>query len=91
MDTAVGCSPLIKSFQLSLIADGLKPHTISCYIRDVERFLNYFGKSDPLLVTPDDTREFVSWMQSERSAKTVHESQLAIRRFYKFLVREGEV
>ncbi|MCH7734818.1 MAG: tyrosine-type recombinase/integrase [Chloroflexi bacterium] len=91
MDTAVGHSPLIKSFQLSLIADGLKPHTISCYIRDVDRFLNYFGKSDPQSVTPDDTRQFVSWMQSERSAKTVHESQLAIRRFYKFLVREGEV
>jgi hypothetical protein len=42
MDTAIGSvgeDGLFRSSRLSLFADGLKPHTISCYIRDAERFL----------------------------------------------------
>ena len=30
-------------------------------------------------------------MQERRSAKTVYEAQIALRRFFRFLVREGEL
>ncbi len=94
IDTAIGSvgeNLLIRSYHLGLVADGLKPHTISCYIRDAERFLNHIAKPDPSEITSDDAREYFGWMQSRRSAKTVHEAQLAVRRFFSFLVREGEV
>jgi len=39
--TPLGYDRLFDSFELSLKADGLRPHTISCYIRDVRRFWGY--------------------------------------------------
>ena len=94
MDTAfgvVGNSQLIRSFKLSLLADGLKPHTISNYLREIDRLLRHADKVDPREITADDTRLFIGWLQTCRSPKTVHESQLALRRFYSFLIKEGEV
>ncbi|MCH7740126.1 MAG: phage integrase N-terminal SAM-like domain-containing protein, partial [Chloroflexi bacterium] len=65
MDTAIGSvgkNQLIRSYRLSLLADGLKPHTISCYIRDAERFLAHVGKPDPKEITSDDAHEYFGWM-----------------------------
>ena len=71
MNTAfgpVGESPLIRSFRLSLLADGLKPHTIGNYLREVDRLLSHSEISDPREVTADDTRQFIGWLQTQRSA-----------------------
>ena len=91
MNTAVGSTPHLRSFQLTLQAAGLRPHTIENYLRDVHRLMGFLGHADPGIVKPDDIRRFVGWMQSERSAKTVHEAQLALRRFFAFLVAEGDL
>ena len=37
MDTAVGSSVLVRAFRLALSVEGLKPKTISDYVREVER------------------------------------------------------
>lgn len=88
MDTAFGYSVLVRGFRLALSVEGLKPHTINCYVRDVERFAAYQEASDPLSVTATDIR---AYLQGRRSAKTVYEAQLGLRRFFRFLVREGEI
>ena len=55
MVTAVGYSVLIRGFRLALSVEGLKPHTIRSYVRDVERFARHHGQ-DPLSVTSSDIR-----------------------------------
>ena len=41
VDRPLGSERLFQSFQLALEADGLRPHTISCYVRDVQRLGDY--------------------------------------------------
>ena len=89
MNTAVGCSVLLRGFRLALSVEGLRPHTIGNYCRDVERLANYVDK-DPHTVSATDIREFTLQLQTELSPKTVHEAQLGIRRFFRFLVGEGD-
>jgi site-specific recombinase XerD len=45
----------------------------------------------PALITPTDIREYQLHLTEGHAAKTVREAQLAIRRFYHFLVSEGEL
>ena len=88
---ALGCDRLFESFELSLKADGLRPHTISCYLRDVRRFWEFAQPEDPKSVTSDQIRKFVTSLQSQLSPKTVHEVQMGLRRFFRFLIAEGEL
>ena len=46
---------------------------------------------DPRSVTLVDVRAFLADFQEGQSAKTVREAQLALRRFFRFLVREGKI
>ena len=82
---------LFESFELSLKADGLRPHTISCYLRDVRRFWDLAQPEDPKSVTSDDIRRFVTSLKSQMSAKTIHAVQISLRRFFRFLISEGEI
>lgn len=88
---ALGCNRLFESFELSLKADGLRPHTISCYLRDVRRFWEYAQPEDPKSVTSDQIRKFVTSLKIQLSPKTVHETQMGLRRFFRFLIAEGEL
>jgi len=47
---------LFESFELSVKADGLSAHTISCYLREVCRFWDFAQPEDPKSVTSDDIR-----------------------------------
>ncbi len=89
--TPLGYDRLFDSFELSLKADGLRPHTISCYIRDVRRFWGYAQPQDPRSVTADQIREFVTSLRDQLAPKTVHAIQIGLRRFFKFLIAEGEL
>ena len=89
--TPLGYDRLFDSFELSLKADGLRPHTISCYIRDVRRFWGYAQPEDPRAVTADQIREFVTSLRDQLAPKTVHTIQIGLRRFFKFLIAEGEL
>ena len=44
---ALGCDRLFESFELALNADGLRPHTVSCYLRDVRRFWELSHTENP--------------------------------------------
>ena len=88
---ALGCDRLFESFELSLKADGLRPHTISCYLRDVRRFWEFAQTEDPKSVTSDQIRKFVTSLKSQLSPKTVHEAQMGLRRFFRFLIAESEL
>lgn len=89
--SAVGWSENLDAFSLSLKVEGLKPHTISCYVRDVQRIGESVGWIPPAKITAKHVRTHVDALRQQVSAKTVHESQLGIRRFFKFLVAEREI
>ena len=91
MVTAVGYPVLIRGFRLALSVEGLRPKTIAKYVRDVERFAAQAGVASPEEVTPSDIRAYILDLQGRRAAKTVYEAQLGLRRFFRFLVREGEM
>lgn len=87
----VGSERLFQSFQLSLEADGLRPHTISCYLRDVRRFWAYVEPLEPGAVTSSEVRQWVKHLTTSLSPKTVKEAQMGLGRFFRFLIAEGEV
>ena len=91
MHTAVGFPVLIRSFRLALIVEGLQPHTISNYVRDVERFAESFPGRNPKSISASDIRSYIAAFQEGHAPKTVYEAQLGLRRFFRFLLREGEI
>jgi integrase/recombinase XerD len=82
---------MFESFDLSLKADGLRPHTISCYLRDTRRLWEFSRPVDPKSVTSDDIRKFVRSLKDQLSPKTIHAVQIGLGRFFKFLINEGEL
>ena len=84
--SAVGWSENLDAFSLALKVEGLKPHTISCYVRDVQRLGESVDWIPPAKVTAKHVRRHVEALHRQVSAKTVHEAQLGIRRFFKYLV-----
>ena len=91
MNTAVGYPVLIRGFRLALTVEGLKPHTIDNYNRDVERFTAHHSCLSPQSTTSAHIRDFIATLQGNCAPKTVYEAQLAVRRFFRFLLREGEI
>ena len=82
IDRPLGSERLFQSFQLALEADGLRPHTISCYMRDVRRFWACAEPSEPAEVTPADVRAWVKELSLTLSPKTVKEAQMGLGRFF---------
>ena len=91
MHTAVGYPVLIRGFRLALTVEGLRPHIINNFVRDVERLASHYDGRDPHSITPTDIRAHILMLHERCAAKTVYEAQLALRRFFRFLVREGEI
>ncbi len=89
--SAVGWSENLDAFSLALKVEGLRPHTISCYVRDVQRLGESVDWIPPAKVTAKHVRKHVEALRKQVSAKTVHESQLGIRRFFKYLVAGREI
>ena len=91
MDTAVGSSVLIQAFRLALTVEGLRPHTVQNYVGSVSQLAAHMRDRALDAATPDDIREFTAAVHERCAPKTVHEAQLGLRRFYRFLIEEGEV
>jgi site-specific recombinase XerD len=91
MVTAVGTSVLIRAFRLALSVEGLKPKTISDYVREAERLCKFLDGRPVDSFTGTDVREHIVALEARLSAKTIREAQLALRRFFQFLVQEGEI
>jgi integrase/recombinase XerD len=88
---AAGFPVLLKGFRLALAVEGLRPKTVNNYLRDAESFAKHFEDRSPRTISPGDIRAFVATLQEGHAPKTVREAQLALRRFFRFLVREGEL
>ena len=84
-------SSLVTDFELAITAQGLKVHTVANYSRDVSRFSRHLSGLPFDQVGTADVRAFLVDLARSRSAKTVHETQLGIRRFFRFLVDEGKI
>ncbi len=54
MQTAVGFPVLNRAFRLAITVEGLQPHTISNYTRDVERFSTHFKGRKPKSISASD-------------------------------------
>ncbi len=65
MQTAGGFSALLRGFRLALTVEGLRPHTIHSYLRDVERFAEYVGTRHPCSIFPSDMKLASSRMERQ--------------------------
>jgi len=88
---ADGYSELFHGFQLALEVSGLRPSTIKHYTTDARKFLEHYSGGPPSEVTPMHIRQYLALLKQRVSAKTVYEVQLALRKFFRFLVDEGEI
>jgi len=86
-----GYSELIQSFQLSLQVSGLKPQTIKHYTSDTKKFLENCSPITPDHISPKHVRQYLDSLRVRVSPKTVYESQLALRKFFRFISDEGEI
>ena len=91
MFRADGYSELFHGFQLALEVSGLRPSTIKHYTTDGRKFLEYYPDVSPPEITSIHIRQYLVLLKKKVSAKTVYEVQLALRKFFRFLVDEGEI
>ena len=91
MVTADVWSDQIRAFRLSLSVQGLRHHTVRNYVGPVERFAREAGDTTASQVGSAHVRDHTAALQRRNSPKTVHEAQRALRRFFRFLLEEGEV
>jgi len=82
---------LTEDFGRALILEGLRPSTIYHYVRDARRFCLYLGDRDLTKTTPALLREYLIQFRTGRKDKTLREAQIALRRFFRWLVEEGEL
>ncbi len=90
-DTAVNYVIYLDSFALSLKVEGLKPHTISCYVREARRLGERSGWILPVQLKTKHVREYIDWLSERVAPPTVTAAQLGLRRFFRFLVDEQEI
>ena len=91
MFNAVGYPEVLHGFHLALEVSGLRPTTIKHYTSDTKRFLEYYSDVPPREITPTHIRQYLALLKNTLSAKTVYELQLALRKFFRFLVDDGEI
>jgi len=82
---------LTEDFGRTLSLEGLRPATIVHYVRDARRFCLYLGDRELVETTPALLREYLIVFQGGRKAKTLRECQVALRRFFRWLVAEGHL
>lgn len=76
------------------VEKGLALNSINSYQRDLQSFLHYvqLKKMDLSRFTRGEVRNFLAWLrQRPLSARSVARHLVALRGFYKFLVKEGLV
>ena len=90
-DKAVDYVIYLDSFALSLKVEGLRPHTISCYVRDARRLGELTGWVTPSKLTSGHVRSYIDWLSERVAPPTVTSAQLGLRRFFRFLVDEQDI
>ncbi len=88
---ASGCPALLRGFALHLEAQRLSPRTRQHYLQSARRLLAWLGEDrHPGRLRPGEMAAFLQEAYPQRSAKTLREHLLALRRFYRWLQAEGE-
>ena len=90
-DKAVDYVIYLDSFALSLKVEGLRSHTISCYVRDARRLGELTGWVTPSKLTSGHVRSYIDWLSERVAPPTVTSAQLGLRRFFRFLVDEQDI
>ena len=86
--------PLDEFLRALQVEGGASPHTVSAYRRDLERLAAFLGPRRRRLETarPTDLAAHLSALQARGlGARSLGRHLSAIRRFYRFAVREGRV
>jgi integrase/recombinase XerC len=83
----------IESFLRTLRAErNASPHTLRAYASDLGRFAAFLGEGDESKVDHVAIRRFLSHLYDQNLSKTsVARTLAALRSFYRWLAREGEV
>lgn len=71
-----------------LSVDGLSKNTIDAYKNDLERLYKYFKNKNILDLKQSDLEEYIRFLSSSYSAKTVDRNISSIKHFYDFLQLE---
>ena len=87
-NSAVIWARYIESFSLVMKLEGLRPHTISSYVRDVRRMGELMEWQSPTSLSSHDVRKYVNWLSDRVSPSTVALGQLGLRKFFRFLLDE---
>lgn len=84
---------LLGSWELSLRAARKAPQTIKSYLTGVRLFLRHCESESlpPRLDRPTVNGFLAARLELGQAPKTVHERQLALRRFSSWLLEEGEI
>jgi site-specific recombinase XerD len=85
---------LLQSFRLTLRAEGLTEKTFNIYadaVRRLEAFRLQHGMPPIPLMSTEHVREFLGEMQERNAPSTVNQRYRSLKRFYRWLVEEGEI
>jgi integrase/recombinase XerC len=83
---------LRRSFLRCLRAEGIRPMTTKRYdlsIRQFQTFAQQMGF--PREVTAEHVAHFLAWRQEEHAANTARNDYMTLRRYFRWLVEEGEI
>lgn len=85
---------LLSSFRLALRAEGIKEKTLAIYadaVMRLERFRVERGMPPITAMTAEHLREFFGEMQGRNAPSTVNQRYRSIKRFYRWLLEDGEL
>jgi integrase/recombinase XerC len=72
------------------------PHTVSAYQSDLEQFFKFLNHpeqtvSNPSEITYQDIRAWMVHLMEDKTARSVNRKIATLRKYFKFLLREGEI
>ncbi len=72
---------------------GLAPNTIEAYYLDTREFLRFLAdrRTDYRKVDRDRINEFLQYLYSDKSPRSVSRKMVTLRTFYRFLIQDGYV
>jgi site-specific recombinase XerD len=83
---------LRRSFVRFLRAEGISPTTVQRYELSVRQFQEFARDTGfPLQVTREHVAHFLEWRRQDHAANTARNDYMALSRYFKWLVEEGEV
>lgn len=93
MSAQLGVEPALEAFTRHLRAErNLSEHTQRAYRADVKRLFTHLGpRARPGSVAPDDVRGYLAARHRTHAPATLGRNLAALRTFFGFLVREGEI